>query len=256
MFDSIGFIGAGRVVRIMLGGWKRAGVQPRRVSVYDVSPEAVARLQADHPEVVAATLEQAAGEALVFAALHPPVMAELLPALVSHLAPGAVFCSLSPKLKLATLKEKLKGFDRLVRMNPNAPGMIGQGYNPVAFGDGLPADARRAFLERVAALGQSPVVPEKLQESYAVITAMGPTYFGFQFAEVEKLAGSFGMEADAAREALRAMLHGTVELLFASDVPRTQALDLVPVRPLAAQEAEITGMLQSQIGGIYAKLTS
>ena len=55
---------------------------------------------------------------------------------------------------------------------------------------------------------------------------------------------------------MRAMLHGTVDLLFASDVPREVALDLVPVRPLAEQEADITAMLQRQIGGIHAKLTS
>ena len=84
---------------------------------------------------------------------------------------------------------------------------------------------------------------------------MGPTYFGFQFAEVERLAESFGLTPDAARAAVRQMLHGTVDLLFASDLPRRQALDLVPVRPLAEQEAEIVGMLQKQIGGMHAKLT-
>ena len=112
------------------------------------------------------------------------------------------------------------------------------------------------LLRVLAPLGQSPQVEEKLLESYAVISAMGPTYFGFQFAEVEKLANTFGLNPAAAREAMRAMLHGTVDLLFSSDLPREKVLDLVPVRPLAEQEGEIVGMLQRQIGGIYAKLTS
>ena len=76
------------------------------------------------------------------------------------------------------------------------------------------------------------------------------------FDEVEKLANTFGLDPAAAREAMRAMLHGTVDLLFSSDLPREKVLDLVPVRPLAEQEGEIVGMLQRQIGGIYAKLTS
>ena len=59
-----------------------------------------------------------------------------------------------------------------------------------------------------------------------------------------------------ARQAMRAMLMGTVDLLFASDIPREKALDLVPVRPLADHEGEITQILQKQLGGIYAKLTS
>ena len=97
---------------------------------------------------------------------------------------------------------------------------------------------------------------EKLLESYAVISAMGPTYFGFQFAEVEALANAFGLDQDAAREAMRAMLIGTADLLFASDLPRTQVLDLVPVRPMAEHEAEIRQMLNKQLGGIYTRLTS
>ena len=256
MFNSVSFIGAGRVARIMLGGWKKAETMPSQVLVYDTNPGAVAALQADHPAVIAVSLEEAANADLVFGALHPPAMPEMLAALAGKLKADAVFCSLVPKVKLATLAEKLGGFNRLVRMNPNAPGIIGQGFNPVAFGDGLPLVARQAFLSLVKPLGQSPQVEEKLLESYAVISAMGPTYFGFQFSEVEALANSFGLEGPAAREAMRAMLHGTVDMLFSSDLPREKALDLVPVRPLAEQEAEITGMLQRQIGGIYAKLTS
>ena len=256
MFASVGFIGAGRITRIMLGGWKKAGLLPQQIGVFDIKPEAVERLQAEFPVITAATLAQVASADLVFGALHPPVMAGMLPDLATHLKEKSVFCSLAPKLKLAMLAEALGGFGRLVRMNPNAPSIIGQGFNPLAFGAGLPAEAQHAFLDLMRPLGQSPVVAEHLLESYAVITAMGPTYFGFQFAELEVLAESFGIETQAAREAIRTMLHGTVELLFASALPRAQALDLVPVRPLAAQEAEISAMLQREIGGIYAKLSS
>jgi len=115
---------------------------------------------------------------------------------------------------------------------------------------------REQFLALVKPLGQSPQVVENLLETYAVISAMGPTYFGFQFAEVEALARSFGLDDAAARQALRAMLIGTADLLFASDVPQEKALDLVPVRPMAEHESEIKGMLQTQLGAIYAKLTS
>ena len=37
---------------------------------------------------------------------------------------------------------------------------------------------------------------------------------------------------------------------------RKKVLDRVSVRPLDEQAGEIVGMLQRQIGGIYAKLTS
>ena len=256
MLNSISFIGSGRVTRIMLGGWQHAQAMPKSVLVYDTNAQAVSALQAEFQAVKSATLDEAAGADLVFAALHPPVMGETMEMIAGKLKADAVLCSLSPKVKLATLKEKLGGFGRLARMNPNSPSIIGEGYNPVAFGDGLPSTAREQFLALVKPLGQSPLVAEHLIETYAVISAMGPTYFGFQFAEVAALAKSFGLDDAAARQALRAMLIGTADLLFARNVPQEKALDLVPVRPMAEHEPAIKQMLQTQLGAIYAKLTS
>jgi pyrroline-5-carboxylate reductase len=256
MFQSIGFIGSGRVARIMLGGWKRADALPPTILAFDANPAAVAALQADFPSVRAASLAEVAGADLMFGALHPPAMPEMLAGIAGKLKEQAVFCSLAPKIKLAVLREKLGGFGRLARLNPNSPSIVGQGYNPIAFADDLPAAARRQLLALLRPLGQSPEVAENLIESYAVISAMGPTYFGFQFAEVENLARSFGLDAEAARQAMHAMLHGTADLLFASDLPKELVLDLVPVRPMAEHEVEIARMLQGQLTGIYAKLTS
>lgn len=256
MFESVAFIGAGRITKIMLGGWQRANALPTEIRVFDTNPQAVDALRRDYPALRSVNLAEAADSALVFAALHPPVMAETLAAIAGQLRPDAVFCSLAPNIKLVQLKALLGSFDRLARMNPNAPGIIGQGYNPIAFGAGLPPAARDPLRKLLAPLGQAPEVAEQRLESYAVISAMGPTYFAFQFAEVESLAQEFGLDAAAARAAMRAMLHGTVDLLFASDVAREVALDLVPVRPLADNEGEIKAMLQKQLRAIFSKLTT
>lgn len=256
MFASVSFIGSGRIARIMLGGWKKSGTLPPVILLFDTNPEAISALQGDFPLVRAVTLEEAARADLVFGALHPPMMPEMLAHIAGQLKDQAVFCSLAPKIKLAALKEKLGGFGRVARMNPNAPSIVGRGFNPIAFAEDLPDSAREQLLVLLRPLGQSPEVAESLLESYAVISAMGPTYFGFQFAEVEALAKTFGLDQEAARKAMHAMLTGTADLLFASDVPRAQALDLVPVRPMAAHEAEIVQMLHNQLGAIFGKLTS
>ncbi len=256
MFDSVAFIGAGRVARIILGGWQRAGRLPAVIVAYDANPQAVQALQAQFPGVKAGALADAAGAHLVFAALPPPAMAEMLGAIAGHLRADAVLCSLAPKVKLAALGERLGGFARLARMNPNAPAIVGKGYNPIAFGAGLPPAERAALGSLLAPLGESPQVAEELLEAYAVISAMGPTYFGFQFAEVERLALSFGLDAGAASAAMRAMVQGTAQMLFGGELPQASALDLVPVRPMAEHEEAIRQMLRTQIGGVFARLTS
>lgn len=256
MFKTIGFIGAGRVARIMLGGWQHAGQLPDTIRVFDQNPAAIEALMQQFPQVQAATLAECARCDWVFGALHPPALLEVLPVIAPELRPDALLVSLAPRLSLAVLQEKLGGFGRLARMNPNSPSIIGQGFNPIAWAQMVPAAERQALTSLLLALGQAPEVAENRLETYAVISAMGPTYFGFQFETLRQLAESFGLEDEAARAALRAMLHGTVELLFASEVPTNTALDLVPVRPLADDEPAIRQMLQTRIAAMHARLTS
>jgi len=254
MFDSIGFIGAGRVAHIMLAGWHKAGKVLPTVYVFDTSAEAVAGLRLAFPQVQSASLAEVGAQALVFAALHPPAMAETLAQIAGSLHVDAVFCSLAPRLRLTALQEKLGGFARLARLNPNATSIVTAGYNPISFSEGLPQDARNTLLELLAPLGQTPVVADELIETYAVVSAMGPTYFWFQFDALRQQAEAFGLSSLAARETLAAMLHGAVDTMFASELPPARVMDLVPVRPMAESEAAIIDMQRMGLAAIHAKL--
>ena len=78
MSESVGFIGGGRVTRIFLEGWKRAQKMPGKVVVSDCNAEALARLRAQFPQVeAAASIGAAAGQGVVFLAVHPPVLTEV-----------------------------------------------------------------------------------------------------------------------------------------------------------------------------------
>ncbi len=255
MYDTIGFIGAGRITRIMLEGWRRAGALPRRVLVHDPSAAAVAALQGV-PGVEPSSLAQAAAADLVFGALHPPALVESLPAIAGALRPTAVLVSLAPRVKLATLREKLGGFARLARQNPNAPSFVGRGYNPIAFDPGLDPPGRGALLALLAPLGQTPVVEEPTLEAYAVISAMGPTYFWFQLQALRELAQEFGLDRAAADAAVKAMIGGAVATLIDGPLAPAEVMDLVPVRPLAEDEPAIRAALQGRLRAIHAKLRS
>ena len=256
IFKSIGFIGAGRVAHIMLGGWQKANTRLGSVRVYDPSPEALDALKKAFPAIEVASEAEAAGQSLVFLAVHPPMMEALLARIAPVLKSDAVVVSLAPRVRFPALQAKLGGFSRVARMNPNAPSIVGAGFNPVSFASGLPSDARAALLALMAPLGDSPEVDDALIEVCAVISAMGPTYFWFQFETIRQLAGEFGMSPELAQDAVRRMLHGAVETLFDGSLPPERVMDLVPVKPLAPDEAAIIGMLRDRVGAIHAKLTA
>lgn len=253
---TIGFIGAGRIARIMLEGWKRAGALPEAVIVHDTSADRASRLAAMAPEVKAGNLADAAAADLVIVGLHPPVLAEVLPSVKPHLKPGAILLSLAPKLKFAALANLLGGFRRLARQNPNAPSIVGQGYNPITFSADLPDADRRALLDLMAPLGDCPVVDESTIEAYALISAMGPTYLWFQLQELERLAVEFGLTQAAARRAIAAMADGAVSTLFDSGLAADDVMDLVPVKPLAAEEPVVLAAYRDRLIPLFQKLTA
>lgn len=254
MFESIGIIGAGRIAHILLGGWKHTATAQPPIRVYDVSTDALSKLKAAFPQVHISTLEETTNSDLLLLGVHPPVLAELLPRIRPLLRPEALVCSLAPKLRLPQLQAQLGGFHRLARMNPNATSIIGQGFNPLVFADQLPEESRQLLRTLFAPLGQLPEVADEQLESYAVISAMGPTYFWFQFHALEQLAESFGLPRHEARQAIATMLHGAVETLLSSELPAETVMDLVPVRPLADDEESITNLLATRLRAMHSKL--
>lgn len=254
---SAGFIGGGRITRIMLGGLKRAGKLPRQITVSDSNPEVLNSLQQEFPGITTGPNNNAAAAAqdFVFVALHPPAMDGILSGIKGILKPDAVLVSLAPKLSIAKLSEMLGGFQRIARSIPNAPSIINEGYNPLVFSSALSLTEKGEFKEFFGYFGECPEVEESTLEAYAIISAMGPTYLWFQLYELQTLAESFGISRDNAAAAIKHMVTGAADVMTESGLSPAQVMDLIPVRPLADDEAVIKEMYRKKLSGLYQKLT-
>ncbi len=254
--NSIGFIGGGRVTRILLRGFKTAGVNLPRVVVSDTNPEALDAVRAIAPNVQSAGADnaQAAAQDLVFLALHPPAIGGVAPTIKPALRPEAVLVSLAPKFTMAKLSELLGGFSRLARMIPNAPSIIGAGYNPLACGAGLNATDKQALTSFLAPLGECPEVAESKLEGYALLTAMGPTYLWFQLQTLRKLALEFGLDDAEVTPALKRTVCGSARTLLDSGLSPADVMDLIPVKPLAEDEPGITQAYRLRLTALFQKL--
>ena len=252
---TVGFVGGGRITAIFLEALGGRGLALERVTVSDTNADVLAKLAARFPAITTtASNTQAASCERVFLALHPPAMKAALPEIAPGIRKDAVVVSLAPVLNLARLSEMLGGFARLARVLPNAPSIVRAGFNPVAFGPGLPADARAEIETLLDGLGAHPVVPEENLEAYAIVSGMGPTYFWFQWRTLRELACSFGLPQADADKALRAMLDGASRTFFDSGLPADRVIDLVPVRPLADVEQQIDGAFRDALPKLHAKL--
>jgi len=254
----VGFVGGGRIVRIMLGGWSRAHALPSRIIVSDTSTTTLDDLKRRFPsiEVAPGDNHAPARQDVVFVALHPPAMAAGLGEIKTVVASDAIVVSLAPKVTLGQMSALLGGRGQLARVIPNAPSITGAGYNPLAFAASVPAEARRPLMELLAPLGACPEVEESTLEAYAILTAMGPTYLWFQFAELLSLSRSFGLAETDARAGLQSMVNGTIRTLmdpqFASEA---EVEDLIPVKPLASDEEAFRTAYRTRLTALHAKLT-
>lgn len=257
METIVGFIGGGRVTRLLLEALRRADGLPKQVVVYDPEGKNLERLSTIVGDrLVKADTNRAVAEAAnwVFLAVHPPIAAEVCGQIKSELKKDAILISLIPTIRLHHLSGMLNGFNRIVRMIPNAPSVIGRGYNPVVYSDALTTGDRSSLVSLFRHWGESPEVPEEHLEAYAIITGMGPTYFWFQWLELERLGSDFGIPKTHLRPAVTAMITGAMELLSRSDLPAEEVLDLIPVHPLKNDEETIRQIFQNRLGSLYQKL--
>jgi pyrroline-5-carboxylate reductase len=254
--STIGFIGGGRVARIMLGGWSRTGRSLADILVSDPAVGVLDRLKSDFPEIhtVVGDSLQAAAQRVVVLAVHPPAIAAVLPTIQPSLQVDAILVSLAPKLTIGKLSALLGGFSRIARMIPNAPSIVGQGFNPIAFAPSLTEQNRREVLQRLDGVGQMPEVAEETLEIYAILTAMGPTYLWPQLYELRSLAESFGLSPADASTALAAMVHGTLATMTDAGLTQQAVEDLIPVKPLSDVQPTWLEAYRTKLRGLMEKI--
>lgn len=250
--ESVAFIGGGRVTRILIEGWKRAGQVPDRVVVVEPDEAALNLLEDLAPEVSEASPGNVGDCDCVFLAVHPPAMEAAMKGLASELAPDAVVVSLAPKIRSEAISEAL-GTTRIVRMIPNAPSAIGVGYNPIFFSEVIESPTKATLTALFAPWGEQPEVAEADLEAYAIVSAMGPTYFWYQIQALRELGVSFGLSKEATDTAVSKMLTGAVDCLMEKG---PASMDLIPVRPLEELEPTVKEAYDSKLRGLFGKLSA
>jgi pyrroline-5-carboxylate reductase len=129
--NSIGFIGGGRITKIFLQAFANKEINLESVLVFDTNAEVCASLKIKFPEIkITQTLEQIAKQAIVFIALHPPIIMETVEKISNVVSNDTSVISLAPKITIEKIASKLKTTN-IARMIPNATSFINKGYNPV-----------------------------------------------------------------------------------------------------------------------------
>jgi len=252
--NSVGFIGGGRVTRILLQGFKNKSVNFGKVVVADTNPEVLANLKNQFPEAEASDAKAAAGQNILFIALHPPMVMDTLELVKNEVKSEAIVISLAPKINLPKLSMKLAHVKNLARLIPNATSYINEGYNPVTFASGFDPSVKKEVLDMLGLLGNTFEVSEEKLESYAIMSAMLPTYFWFQWRELAEIGGKIGLSDEESKRSIYETIIASLDLMYKSGLTPSEVIDLIPVKPIGEHEAQIAEIYKTKLIGLYEKI--
>jgi pyrroline-5-carboxylate reductase len=244
---KIGFVGAGQMASALARGF----VASREVSVDEVwasdcfpgSRETFAaalpgaHVGSDNPAVVR--------EAdVVFLAVKP----QSLPGVLAELRPvpaEKLFVSIAAGVSLASLVEGLSS-QRVIRVMPNTPCLVGHGASAFAAGAAVTAENRTCVERLLNTVGRCWEVAEPLLDAVTGLSGSGPAYV-FQF--IEALSDG-GVLAGLPRQLATALAAQTVlgaaqMVLGSSDHPAT-----LKDRVASPAGTTIAGLLALENGGL------
>jgi pyrroline-5-carboxylate reductase len=254
MKHSVGFIGGGRVTKILLQGFKNKDVKFEKVVVTDTNPEVQANLKKQFPDIVTADAKNAASQDIVFIALHPPMVMDTLEMIKNEVKAEATVISLAPKINLPKFSMKLGHIKNLARLIPNATSYINEGFNPVTFASGFDPKQKKIILELLKNLGKTFEVSEEKLESYAIMSAMLPTYFWFQWRELAEIGGKIGLTNEESKKSIYETIIASLDLMYKSGLSATEVIDLIPVKPIGEHEPQIVEIYKTKLLGLFEKI--
>lgn len=250
---TLGFIGGGRITRIFLQAFSNLNISFDKIVVFEINSEVSGKLKQKFPEAEISTLEAAASQDCVFIALHPPVIMETLDRMSNVVTDKSVVISLAPKIKMDVIAGKLKT-NRIARLIPNATSVINKGFNPVSFISGMPQSEKVDIINLLSDLGEIFEVPENKLEPYAIVSAMAPTYFWFQWKTLSEIGINIGMDKEEAETAVYKTMIAALDTFYKSGMAPENVFDLIPVKPIADHENQIKEFYMTKLNGLYDKI--
>lgn len=253
---TLSFIGGGRITNIFLQAFVNKKAIFDSISVFDTNQETLHALKLKFPFIqILSSASEAAKKDIVFLALHPPVIMETLEEIKASVTSQTIFVSLAPKIAIAKIASVLPT-SQIARLIPNATSVINHGYNPVCFFPGMSEIQKWYILEMLNLLGHTFETAEEKLEGYALISAMLPTYFWFQWNELETIGTQFGLSDAECRESIYETLNAALNTMYRSGMYPNEVMDLIPVKPIGEDEEKIKAIYRGKLMGLYQKIKS
>jgi pyrroline-5-carboxylate reductase len=216
---KIGLIGAGRMATALGRGFVGAKLVPSSALVAS-DPQEAARaafeIAVPGAKLLAENAPDFRGCDVVILAVKPQLMKTVLAEVRGVVQPDALVVSIAAGVTLAKLAEGLSAGQRIVRVMPNTPCLIGRGASAYALGPTATAEDGRLVAQLLSAVGVAHEVPETQLDAVTGLSGSGPA---FVYTMIELLAEGgkeVGLPAELAENLAAHTVAGAAEMVLAT----------------------------------------
>ena len=183
---NLGIIGCGKMGSALVkGAIKENAIDGQKVMVIDLVPELAQKLSNDIGATVAKTNDDLIKNAdAILLCVKPQDMISLSDSFARERS-SKLFISIAAGIKIDELENSLKNDDRVIRVMPNTPAMIGQGASAQSKGKNATESDTKFVSKILNAVGISIEVPEKQLDAVTGLSGSGPAYI---YTVIEALA--------------------------------------------------------------------
>ena len=197
---------------------------------------------------------EAASAEVIVLAVPPLEVTKVLNAIRDRLSHHPLIVSFAAAVPIALLESTLPAAMPVVRINPNSPSVVGQGFNPVTYGSHVTGAARSLVDRFIAALGATVEIDDASMNVYTALTAVGPTYFLPVLDAMITAGVEAGLTREAAVAAATATARGTA-MMVAQRKENPEELKLFTgLRPL--KDADVRGLVKDAINEAGVRMTA
>jgi pyrroline-5-carboxylate reductase len=214
---KIGLIGAGRMATALARGFVRAEmVRPESILASDPSEAARDSFVDQIPgATVSAANQPVASQAdVVFLAVKPQKMSAALDDIRDTLRRDSLVVSIAAGVTLRRLSAGLPADQRIIRVMPNTPCLIGQGTSAYSLGESATANDGRLVADLLSAVGVAREVPEHMLDAVTGLSGSGPA---FVYSMIEALAEggeAAGLPPELASEMAARTVAGAAQMVI------------------------------------------
>ena len=223
-------IGTGNIGRLLLSRLLSSGVRPDHIVIHDSDPLRIKSVVKESGACALSLTEDAFRSVDIILIATPPKAVKCLLSLTSGwLKPHQLIISFANAVSLKRLEALIPPDVAVIRVVPNVPSLIGEGLNPVVYGNRITNEAKTLVEELLAILGKTISVRDDQMNWLVGLTGASMRFVLPVLEGLIKAGTEAGLTPEQARDTAAQVMLGTASLVMQSDLTIEEIKAMTPL---------------------------